>query len=144
MSNSNKPGVAFWVIGVIALLWNGMGVSQYLMQAFKSEAYTSAMNAEQNALMDSLPAWMTALFALAVFSGFIASIMLLMRKKIAVTLFLLSFVTATVQQLYWLFGTNAPEVFADMQPYFMPIAVIIVCIFLVWYSKDQKAKGVLS
>ena len=49
MSNSNKPGVAFWVIGVIALLWNGMGVSQYLMQAFKSEAYTSAMNAEQNA-----------------------------------------------------------------------------------------------
>ena len=144
MSNSNKPGIAFWIIGVIALLWNGMGVMQYLMQAFKSEAYTSAMSAEQNALMDGLPAWMTALFAIAVFGGLIGSIMLLMRKKMAVTLFLISFATATVQQLYWLFGTNAPEVFADMQPYLMPVLVIVVCIFLVWYSKDQKAKGVLA
>jgi hypothetical protein len=144
MSNSNKPGVAFWVIGVIALLWNGMGVNSYLQIAFKTEASMADMTSEQIALIDATPAWATALFALAVFSGIIASIMLLMRKKMAVTLFLLSFVTATVQQLYWLFGTNAPEVFADMQPYFMPIAVIIVCIFLVWYSKDQKAKGVLS
>ena len=144
MSNSNKPGIAFWIIGIIALLWNGMGVNSYLQIAFKTEASTADMNAEQIGLMNDIPAWMTALFAIAVFGGFIASIMLLMRKKMAVALFLISFVTATVQQLYWLFGTNSSEVFADKQPYLMPVLIIVVCIFLVWYSRDQKAKGVLA
>lgn len=143
MSNSNKPGTVFWIIGIIALLWNGMGVNSYLQIAFKTEASTLDMNAEQIALMNDTPAWMTALFAIAVFSGLIASIMFLMRKKMAAPLFVISFATAAVQQLYWLFGTNAPEVFADKQPYLMPILIIVFGAFLVWYSKDQKAKGVL-
>jgi hypothetical protein len=29
-------------------------------------------------------------------------------------------------------------------PYLMPIIVIVFCVFLVWYSKGQKAKGVIS
>ena len=144
MSNSNKPGIPFWIIGVIALLWNGMGVNSYLQIAFKTEASTIDMNAEQIALMNDTPAWMTALFAIAVFSGIIASILFLMRKKLAVTLFIISFVAATIQQLYWLFGTNATDVFADMQPYLMPILIIIFGAFWVWYSKDQKSKGVLT
>ena len=51
MSNSNKPGIPFWIIGVIALLWNGMGVNSYLQIAFKTEASTMDMNAEQIALV---------------------------------------------------------------------------------------------
>ena len=38
-TNSNKPGALFWVIGVIALIWNLMGVSAYLMQAYQTESY---------------------------------------------------------------------------------------------------------
>lgn len=144
MSNSNKPGIAFWVIGIIALLWNGMGVNSYLQMAFKTEASTAGMNAEQIALLNDTPAWSTALFAIAVFSGIIAAILFLMRKKMAVTLFVVSFLTATIQQLYWLFGTNAREVFADMQPYLMPVLVIVLGAFWVWYAKNQKAKGVLA
>lgn len=143
MSDSNKPGIAFWIISVIALLWNGMGVNAYLQQAFKTEASTAELNTDQIALMESLPAWMTALFAIAVFAALLACIALLMRKKIATTLFLVSFIAALIQQLYWLFGTNALEVFADMQPFLMPVLIIVVAAFLVWYSKDQKAKGVL-
>ncbi|TJY33349.1 hypothetical protein [Pontimicrobium aquaticum] len=144
MSNSNKPGIAFWVIGVIALLWNGMGVNSYLQMAFKTEASTAGMNAEQIALLNNAPTWATALFAIAVFSGIIAAILFLMRKKIAVTLFVVSFLAATIQQLYWLFGTNAPEVFADMQPYLMPTLIIVFGAFWVWFSKNQKAKGILA
>ncbi len=56
----------------------------------------------------------------------------------------MSFVAATINQIYWLFGTNAPEVFSDHQPYLMPAIVVIIGAILVWYSKDQKQKGVLS
>ncbi len=144
MSGTNKPGIAFWIIGIIALIWNGMGVYNYLIQAFKTEASTVNLNAEQIALMDGLPAWMTALFAIAVFSGLLGTIALLVRKKIAAPLFLVSFITATVMQLYWLFGTNVVEVFSEQMPYLMPILVIVFAAFLMWYSKDQKGKGVLS
>ncbi|MCB0462416.1 MAG: hypothetical protein R2816_07655 [Flavobacteriaceae bacterium] len=144
MSNTNKPGIAFWIIGIIALLWNGMGVYNYLIQAYQTEAYTSSITEDQMAFMESLPSWNTALFALAVFSGLIGTILMLMRKKSAVSLFILSFVTATIGQIYWLFGTNAVEVFSESMPYVMPIIIIVFCLFLVWYSRNQKAKGVLS
>jgi hypothetical protein len=144
MTNTNKPNVVFWIIGVVALIWNGMGVNAYLQHAYKTEASTAELNAEQIALMDSLPAWMMALFAIAVFAGVIGAIALLMRKKIAAITLCVSFVAATIQQLYWLFGTDATTVFSEMQPYLMPIMIIVFAAFLAWYSKNQKGKGVLS
>ncbi|MBN4084751.1 hypothetical protein JYT89_00250 [Flavobacteriaceae bacterium AH-315-B10] len=144
MSNTNKPNILFWIIGIIALIWNGMGVVNYLMQAYKTEAIMAKFDADQLALLEGLPIWMTALFAIAVFAGAIGSISFLMRKKLAVSLFLVSFLAATVQQLYWLFGTNMTEVFSEEQPYLMPIMIIVFAAFLAWYSKNQKGKGVLS
>ena len=144
MSDSNKPGIAFWIIGIIALLWNGSGVYYYLNSAFETEASTAGLTPEQIDFMNNVPAWYTAFFALAVFGGIIASILFLMKKKMAVPLFILSFVCATINQIYWLFGTDAPAVFADHHPYLMPILVVIIAVFLVWYSRDQKAKGILS
>jgi len=144
MSNTNKPSIVFWIIGIISLIWNAMGVYNYLIQAYQTEAYTSSVNETQLAFMENMPSWNTALFAIAVFSGLIGTILLLMRKKIAVPLFFLSFITATVMQLYWLFGTDAIEVFSESMPYLMPILVIVFCAFILWYSKGQKAKGVIS
>mgnify|MGYP000406776911 CR=1 FL=1 len=144
MTNTNKSNLVFWIIGIIALIWNGMGVVNYLMQAYKSEAMMSKFNADQLALLESLPAWMTALFAIAVFAGLIGTIAFLMRKKVAVLLFLMSFIAATIQQLYWMFGTNIAEVFSESQPYLMPILIIVFAAFLLWYSKGQKEKDVLS
>ena len=144
MSNTNKPNTIFWIIGVIALLWNLLGVANYLGQAYKVDAIMGGLTEEQAGLINNLPAWMTALFALAVFFGLFGSIALLMRKKIAVSLFAISFLTATIQQLYWLFGTNMIEIFAESQPYLMPIIVIVFCVFLVWYSKEQRKKGVID
>ena len=144
MTNTNKPNTLFWFIGVIALIWNGMGVNAYLQQAFKTEASTAGLNADQIALLDGIPAWMTALFAIAVFGGIFGSIALLMRKKIAASLLIVSFLAAAIQQLYWLFGTNVTKVFSEKMPYLMPIMIIVFAAFLVWYSKDQKGKGVLS
>ena len=144
MTNTNKPNTVFWIIGVITLIWNGLGVANYLQQAYKPASFLEKFSGDQIALLDGLPVWMTALFAIAVFAGTLGCVALLLRKKIAVVLFLMSFLAATVQQLYWIFGTNATEVFSESLPYTMPILVIVVAAFLVWYSKDQKRKGILA
>ena len=34
MTSTNKPKAAFWIIAVVALIWNLMGVMAYLSQAF--------------------------------------------------------------------------------------------------------------
>lgn len=144
MTNTNKPNTLFWIIGIVALLWNCTGVYFYLINAFNTEAATTGLTVDQIAFMDGMPAWYTALFAIAVFGGTIASIALIMRKKIAVPVFILSFICATINQVYWLFGTNAPELFSDHSPYLMPTLIVVIGAFLIWYSKKVASKGWLS
>ncbi len=83
MNNSvNKPTTAFWIICAIALLWNTLGANAYLQQAYKTEAFKSQYNAEQLAIIDSSPIWVTVAFAMGIFGGVIGSLGLLFRKKL--------------------------------------------------------------
>ena len=81
MTTSVKPPVWFWVVSIIALVWNLMGVAAYLMDAYMSIEQLEAMSQEMRELYEGRPAWVTAAFAIAVFAGFIGSIGLLLRKK---------------------------------------------------------------
>ncbi|MDH5412635.1 MAG: hypothetical protein OEW87_00730, partial [Flavobacteriaceae bacterium] len=83
-----KPPMWFWIIGVIALIYNGMGINAYLQQAYNTESFQAMYSAEQLELIAMTPAWATAAFAIAVFAGFLGCIGLLLRKKWAKSLFL--------------------------------------------------------
>ena len=37
--STTKPSKAFWIISGVALLWNAMGVNQYLQQAYMTDAF---------------------------------------------------------------------------------------------------------
>lgn len=139
----NKPPTWFWVVSVIALLWNLIGVFNYLNQAFNQLAMLEVMNQEQRTVFESIPAWATGAFAIAVFTGFIASIALLLRKKWARPLFIISLIAATAQFIHWLFISNAVEAFGP-STYGMPIAVVIIGILLVLFSKKGIANGWLK
>ncbi|MBL4904804.1 MAG: hypothetical protein JKZ00_02010, partial [Flavobacteriaceae bacterium] len=48
MSNStNKPTTVFWIIGVLALIWNAMGVDAYIQQAYNTQRYQEMYTPEQ-------------------------------------------------------------------------------------------------
>ena len=143
MTRTNKPNVLFWIIGIVALLWNAMGVFQYYMTTFHIDELMEGYNEQQLELAKSLPSWYNIVFAVAVIGGFLACIALLMKKKIAVTLFLISMIAVIVQMGYWLFFTNAKEIMGDNVE-FMPITVIVVSILLFAYSKYCSNKFWLS
>lgn len=133
--SNTKPPVWFWIIAVIALLWNGLGVMAYLMHAFITDDAIAALPEEQQAeFLIEHPTWYTAAFALAVFCGALGCLALLIRKKWAYVLFIISFVCATVQQVYIITTVEGANPV-------MPIMVIVVCAFLVWFSKMSTAKG---
>lgn len=129
----NKPPVWFYIISTVALLWNAMGVNQYLQQAFETESFKAYNSAEQLEIYSSLPAWYTAAFALAVFGGAIGSILLLLRKKLAYTVFLISLLAIIVQMAYLTFSLNMANIMTAM--------IVVVGILLVWFSKKGIAKG---
>ncbi len=141
MTNTiNKPTKVFWAVGAIALLWNLMGVFAYLAQAYMSDEVLAALPEAERALSENIPAWATAAFATAVFGGAIASILLLLRRKSATLVFIISFIGIVAQMVYNIGISKAAEVYGPWGM-IMPIMVILIGIFLVWYSKNSYQKG---
>ncbi|SNR36011.1 hypothetical protein [Lutibacter flavus] len=144
MTNStSKPTTVFWIIGVIALLWNIMGVVAYLAQAYISDEDLAILPEAEQAYYNGIPAWVTAAFAISVFAGLLGCITLLMKKKIAVILFFISFIAIIVQFVYNFFIQDFMEI-SGAARMAMPIVVIIIALFLIWFSKDSEKKGILS
>lgn len=145
MTNQNKPNTGYWIIAIIALLWNLMGVAAYSMQTFlMTDEMKAALPTEQMELINSSPGWLNIVFAIGVFSGLLGCIMLLIRKKLAVPLFAISLLMVLVQNIYGWTMTNAAEVYGSIQGYIMPLIVIIISIFLYFYSKGAAQKGWLK
>ncbi|WP_179345030.1 hypothetical protein [Winogradskyella ursingii] len=133
----NKPPVWFWLVSILALLWNGAGVMAYLGRAFATDEMIAALPEEQKAeFLMEFPAWYTAAFALAVFCGALGCIALLIRKKWAYILFVISAIGAVVQHIYLFVNVEM-----DMTSIIMPILVIIVCFLLIWFAKKSIDKG---
>ncbi len=137
---TTKPNTGFWIIAVLALLWNLMGVFRYLSSTLWADAMKEAMSAEQVALFEALPSWYSYVFAVAVFAGVIGSLLLLIRKKLAVPVLGISLLAVLVMMGYWLFATDVMEV-VGMSSVVMPLVVIIIAIFLYFYSKGAAQKG---
>ncbi|MGG8496754.1 hypothetical protein ACQY1Q_10075 [Tenacibaculum sp. TC6] len=143
MTNSSKPSTFFWIFGVIALLWNAMGVNAYLQQAYKTDAFKAMYTEEQLEMVTNTPSWVMAAFALAVFGGFIGCILLLLRKKIALPIFLVSLVGIIIQMIYNLFISKSIEVYGP-GAIIMPIMVLIIGFLLYFFTKKSISKGWLS
>lgn len=141
MTNSTlKPPTWFWVVSVIVLLWNLMGVTSYLTQAFTSIEQLEAMSQAERALFEGQPAWVTGAFAIAVFGGTIAAIALLLRKKWSKPVFIVSLVAGIAQFIHWLFMTNAVEVHGT-QAYIMPGLVVIIGLYEIFFANQGIQKG---
>jgi hypothetical protein len=143
MTNSTtKPTTIFWVISIIALFWNIMGVVAYLGQAYMTDEALALMPEAEQAYYANLPAWVTAAFAIAVFSGFLGCVALVLKKKWAKPMFVVSFITVVAQIAYNLFIQE--YVALSGSRVILPLVTLLVAGFLVWFAKDSIAKRILN
>lgn len=142
-NSSNRPPIWFWVVSVIALIWNLMGVMAYLGQAFMSEDILNSMPEAEQALYKDIPAWATAAFAFAVWGGALGCLALLFRKKWAKPMLVISLLGIVVQMVYNLFMSNASEVYGP-EGAIMPIMLLVIGVFLVWFSRKSHNEGWLT
>lgn len=138
--STTKPSTAFWIISVIALIWNLMGVNQYIQQAYMTESYKAMYTEEQLAMITSSPSWVTAVFAIAVFGGFLGALALLLRKKVATILFTISLIGIIAQMYHNLFVIDSVTIYGPGAA-IMPAMILAFALFLLWYSKFADKKN---
>ncbi len=83
-----------WAASALGILWNLYGTYQFVgtFTATGKAAITSGMTASQAAVYLSLPAWISAVFAVGVFGGLIGSVLLGLRRSAARPVFATSLV----------------------------------------------------
>ncbi len=124
-----------WVVGVLALLWNSMGAFDYLMTETRNSSYMSSFTAEQLAYFDSIPKWAIATWALGVWGGVLGSILLLLRKRFAVTVFAVSLVSAALTFLYNYVLSNGLEVMGGAGALLFAGVILLIAALLLLYSR---------
>lgn len=142
--NNTKPPVSFWILSIIALLWNLMGVYAYIQDAYSKDEIMASLSEAQRAIFEIQPTWLTAAYAIAVFAGAIGCIALLLRKKWAAPLFWISLIAVVARTGYYFFMTNTTEVFDIVQGTILPIAVIVIAGLLLIYSKIATDRNWIS
>lgn len=142
MTDQEKSPIWFWIVGVVALLWNGMGVYAYLDQALMSAEEFAALPEVQQDLLTTQPVWVTAAFAIAVFAGLVASIAFLLRKQIAVRLFLVSLVAAIVQISSY-FVLDGYMEFISAYGWTMPALILLFAVGFWLIARHAANKGFL-
>lgn len=134
-----KPPLWFWIVSVLVLLWNLMGVLAYLQQAFMTEEALAALSEPERLLLETRPAWATAAFALAVWGGLLGCIALLLRKKWARPVLIISLIGILVQMIHSFFISNNLEVYGPGE-ISMPILIILIGVGLVFFARIATRK----
>ncbi|AWW30685.1 hypothetical protein DN752_11415 [Echinicola strongylocentroti] len=135
--------VWFWIVVGVMLLWNLVGVGSFFMHTGMSEETLATLPDEEQAMYAAYPTWALIAFAVAVFGGVVGCVGLLMRKKWAKFILILSLIGIIIQMFHSLIIARATEVYGP-GAVVMPIMVIVIAVFLVWLANFSIKKHWLT
>ncbi len=144
MNDETVGGVhwSFWTIGVVALVWNVMGVINFIVQ-MSPEAIAEYPESHR-AIIDGRPLWATGGFAIAVFGGALGCLLLLIRKSAAFYLFIASLLGVIVTMIHTVAVASSTIDFSPFEIGMMILMPLVVAAVLIWYSKQAENKGWIS
>jgi hypothetical protein len=148
MATQARTPVHLWIVGVLALLWNGIGVYDYLMTRMRNTDYLASMmpTVDPNAMLawiDAFPIWAQAGWALGVWGGLLGAILLLMRNRWAVPVFAVSLVGALLGLGYQILAAPPLAGAEGAMNDIMPFVIILIALALFLYARATRAKDVL-
>ena len=143
-----RTPVHLWIVGAIALVWNGFGCFDYFMTRTRGAAYIESMmhTTDGEAIMayiDAFPIWAAAGWGFGVWGGLAGAILLLMRHRRAVPVLLVSLVGAVVSLGYQIAHPSGVGEMSEPVNAVMPFVIIAVAIALFAYARAMRTRGVL-
>lgn len=139
----NKPPVWFWVVAVLAVLWNLLGLMAFFLDPSINPESLEGMTQTERDGYAARPSWAFGAFAIAVISGTVGSILLVLKKALASPILLLSLLAVLVQNFY-MFAIAGMHRTLGMGALTLPIMVLLVAIFLVWFARFCSHRNWLS
>lgn len=144
-NSANNVIIPKWfnVVAILALVWNLMGVMAFIGQMMMTPEMIAELPQAEQALYAAVPLWASTAFACAVFGGALGSLALLMKKRLAEQLLILSLVGVVVQIFHSFAISNSFEVFGPGGA-IMPAMVVIIAIALVRLARKAKTSHWLN
>ena len=152
VDTSTAPAIAapksLYIVGALALLWNGFGAYDYLMTRMRNTEYFEKMmpGVDPNAILawvDGFPIWAQFGWGLGVWGGLIGAILLLMRSRWAVPVFALSLLGAVMGLGYQIVAAPPLAGAEGVGGNVMPFVIIFVALALFLYARAMQRRGVL-
>lgn len=142
---NGKPTTTYYVLAAVFLVWNLIGLMFYYQQSTLTVEMMEqlGLTLQQIEHISNTPAWGHSGYAIAVNAGVLAAIFLLLRKAWAIPFFVVSLVGALVQDLDAFILRDAIDAWGPTGV-ILPIIVILIGIFEIWYSRAAKDRGWLS
>ena len=125
-----KPHFSFWIVAAAGLLWNLMGCLNFVTQA--NPDTVAQMPEVYQVIIAGRPAWATAGFAIGVFGGAVGCILLLLRKRVALPLLVLSLAGIALTAVFTL---NIVGIVPSM------VLSFLVGCALLWYASIARRTG---
>jgi hypothetical protein len=140
--NSKPPKSFYWTAGV-ALAWNLLGMSAYVAQVTMTPDAMNALPEAERMLYENVPSWATSAFAIAVTAGTLGCLLLLMRKVLAMPVFIASLLGVLAQNFNFFVLMDAMAVLGAVAAIFSA-AVTIIGAYLIWFTDNSKKNGWLN
>jgi len=137
---NNNPPTWFWIVTSIALLWNIGGIASFIMHITMSEETLQTMSQDERELYTNFPGWVLVTYCIAVFGSTLGNVLLLLRRRSATPVLIVSFVAIILQMIYTVFISRAVELHGP-QALGIPIFVTVFGIMLIVISRHATAKG---
>lgn len=142
MNGNVKAPWHLYAVGLLTLIWNGFGASQWYMQVMKVRSYYGAMTMEQVQYLQAQPVWVEILFGVGVWTGVLGALMLLLRRKLAFNAFVASLIAVLVNTVYVQIMTNGREIMG-VGTLYAAIAVIVVAAASAAYAHFARKRGII-
>jgi hypothetical protein len=133
-----------WLVGVVAVLFNAIGVFDFGMTIAKGAAYlaSAGMTPAQIDHYQHIPALMTLDWAVGVFGALAGSVLILLRNKLAWPVLAVSLAAFLLMQVHTYVLTDGGKIMGQS----MAITSCVIAgllAFFTWYAWWMTRRGVL-
>ena len=139
MHATQRP-MSFRVVAVVALLWNLFGLFSFYTNVTATPAVIASWPEAQQQIAAATPRWVFVAFAIATIGGVLGSLGLLLGKRWAVPVLLLSLLAILVQfgSIYAITPTWA---LTGVGGAILPLCIALFGLFLWWYAGKAASRG---
>lgn len=141
---SDKTPWHLWVVGIMMLLWNSIGAADFTMTHLYPDLWLEQYTVAQKEYFLNFPIWLNIAWACGVWGGFFAALMILLKNKLALTLYFISLGGLLISNIFHLFRAQSIDLVGGVGGIIFTGLLVMLALLQIWYCKYMIAKSVLQ